>query len=748
MSDYDIITNIDALQKAWFGVLERVNPHSSDAESYRLFGEDLETNLRNLAEKLAQKRYVPKPAIQYKIPKDGKSGEYRSIMVTSAEDKIVQRAFTDYFNPIAEKFFYENSFAYRKGKGSALISALLTAFYKRKKFRFAITGDICHYFENISRNSLMNIFAKKLSKDPAVLDLLKLWLYSGYFYKRDYFERKDGLELGFIVSPFLSNLYLDDFDHHFSDGKDDYFYIRYADNFIFLADDLSLCEQLYKNAEDYLKNHFGLKLNADDKQLKSFTEGFDFLGIHYQDDTIGIAVKKMDKMKNKIYRSSLKFTNTELLINEINQHFYHWQYHYQAVNRKEHLKEIDNYAIKQYAANIFKNKIGCNIDDLAQLTLFEKYKPATLEKQIKAELQILQSRPLVTTDEIIKKQRKTYKKESGLNGEWVVLKHNTKIFLRDNKMVMESDKEKTEIPLSKVGSVQIGSKNNSITTNLIEALAKEGIAIHIVNHFDLPIASILPTKHASLNKTKKQIEAFFNGKAAFLTKEFIIGKIKNQKNLVTYFAKYHLKQSERFKKMYETFIALTDKTIADIVKLPEKDHAKLQASMMGLEGNLARQYWEIIGYLIKPETFPGRVGQNAKDKVNAMLNYGYAILYNRIHTAVIKIGLNPQYSYLHKEQDGKPTLVFDLIEQFRASAVDRVVVALVNKKIKIELDADCRITDACRKVVAEQFLNRLHSYFNYEKTESSIMEQINLRVRMLKEYLCENGKYKSFVMKT
>jgi len=748
MSDYDTITSFDSLQKAWYGVLERANPHSSDADSYLLFGEDLETNLRNLCEKLANKRYVPKPAVQYKMPKEGKSGEYRSIMVTTAEDKIVQRSFADYYRAATEKIFYDNSFAYRKGRGSALISGLLTAFNQKQKFRFAITGDIHGYFENISREKLMDIFAKKLSCDHAVLDLLKLWLYSGYFYKRDYFERTDGLELGFIISPFLSNLYLDDFDHHFAKGNDDYFYIRYADNFIFLADDLSLCEQLYKNAADYLKTQYGLLLNADDKQLKSYAEGFDFLGIHYQDDKIGIATKKMEKMKNKIYRSALKSTKSELLISEINQHFYHWQYHYQAVNQKEHLKEIDSYAIKQYAANIYKNKLGCSIEDLAKLTLFEKYKPAVIEKNIKAELLILQSKPLVTADEIVKKQRKYYKKESGLNGEWVVLKHNTRISLRDNKMVMETDKEKTEIPLSKVGTVQIGSKNNTITTNLIEALAKEGIPIHIVNHFDLPIASILPTKHASLNKTKKQIEAFFNGKAGFLTKEFIIGKIKNQKNLVIYFAKYHLKQSERFKKLYENFMLLTDKTITDIENLPEKDHAKLQASVMGLEGSLARQYWEIIGYLIKPETFPGRIGQNSKDRVNAMLNYGYAILYNRIHTALIRAGLNPQYSYLHKEQDGKPTLVYDLIEQFRAPAVDRVVVALINKKIKIELDADCKITDTYRKVVAEQFLNRLHSYFNYDKTESSIMEQINQRVKMLKEYLCENGKYKSFVMKS
>lgn len=747
MSDYDVFTSPDNLEKAWYAVLEKFNPHSSESEACRIFAENRDVNLRKLADKLANKRYVPKPAVQYMMPKDGKPGEYRGIMVTAVEDRIVQRAFKDFYAQKTEQIFYRHSFAYRKGRGSALVSDLLTSFNKKNKFRFAVTADIHHYFEHIERDRLLDIFASKISNEPAVLDLLKLWLYSGYYYKREYKERADGLELGFIISPLLSNLYLDDFDHHFAKGGEDYFYLRYADNFIFLADDVSCCEKLYSEAEEYLKT-MHLKLNKDDRQLKSFSEGFDFLGLFYQGDKIGISSRKTDKMKNKIYRTASKNFTPAQLIEEINRHFYHWQYHYQPVTEKTHLKEIDSYAIKQIATNIAKNRLEMPDQELWKLSLFEKIKPAQLEKTLTTEIAQFAARPQVTSGEIVKEQRKKYKKESGLNGEWLVLKNNTRITLRDNKMVMESDGEKKEIPISKISAVQIGSKNNTITTNLIEVLAKESVPVHIVNRFDLPIASILPVRQASLNKTKKQVEAFFNGKAAFLCKEFVIGKIKNQKNLITYFGKYHLKQSERFKKLYTAFMEAADKAVKDIESLPEKDHAKLQASVMGIEGTTARQYWELIGYLIKPEPFAGRVGQNSKDRVNAMLNYGYAILYNRIHTELLRVGLNPQYSYLHKEQDGKPTLAFDIIEQFRAPAVDRVVVALLNKKIKIKLDADFKITDECRKIVAEQFLNRLHSYFNYDKTETSLLEQIAHRIKLFKEFVCENGKYKSYIMKS
>ena len=95
---------------------------------------------------------------------------------------------------------------------------------------------------------------------------------------------------------------------------------------------------------------------------------------------------------------------------------------------------------------------------------------------------------------------------------------------------------------------------------------------------------------------------------------------------------------------------------------------------MGLEGAFAAHYWAIMALLL-PEHIPfiERKHQGAQDLVNSMLNYSYAILYNRIYRCVVKAGLHPQISFLHTVQNGKPTLIFDLIEPFRAQIADRVV---------------------------------------------------------------------------
>jgi CRISP-associated protein Cas1 len=78
--------------------------------------------------------------------------------------------------------------------------------------------------------------------------------------------------------------------------------------------------------------------------------------------------------------------------------------------------------------------------------------------------------------------------------------------------------------------------------------------------------------------------------------------------------------------------------------------------------------------------FEGRERQGATDLVNSLLNYGYGILYSKIWEAVIRTGLSPFISFLHKPQEGKPTLIFDLVEEFRPQAVDRAVFSMINTK--------------------------------------------------------------------
>ena len=101
---------------------------------------------------------------------------------------------------------------------------------------------------------------------------------------------------------------------------------------------------------------------------------------------------------------------------------------------------------------------------------------------------------------------------------------------------------------------------------------------------------------------------------------------------------------------------------------------------MGIEGFAASEYFSAISSVLpKKYAFKQRSRQPAEDKFNAVLNYVYGITYSSVEKVVILSGLDPNAGIYHADSYGKPTLVFDLIELFRAK-VDRIAIKLFTKK--------------------------------------------------------------------
>jgi CRISPR-associated protein Cas1 len=98
--------------------------------------------------------------------------------------------------------------------------------------------------------------------------------------------------------------------------------------------------------------------------------------------------------------------------------------------------------------------------------------------------------------------------------------------------------------------------------------------------------------------------------------------------------------------------------------------------LMGMEGAAAREYFAALGQIVPDQVqFTGRSRQPPQDVVNAALSYGYAILLGETVSALCAAGLDPAIGLLHTEQDRRPSLALDLMEEFRPLVVDQVVVS-------------------------------------------------------------------------
>jgi len=139
--------------------------------------------------------------------------------------------------------------------------------------------------------------------------------------------------------------------------------------------------------------------------------------------------------------------------------------------------------------------------------------------------------------------------------------------------------------------------------------------------------------------------------------------------------------------------------------------------LRGVEGNGARIYFSGMQALINPDWgFNERNRQPPRDPVNAMLSYGYTLLFYNLYSLLRARGLNPHVGYLHSLRAGHPALVSDVIEEFRALVVDAVVWNLVlNRRLSpddFSVPAGsqaCRMNDTARVRLIRELEKKLNA---------------------------------------
>lgn len=155
-------------------------------------------------------------------------------------------------------------------------------------------------------------------------------------------------------------------------------------------------------------------------------------------------------------------------------------------------------------------------------------------------------------------------------------------------------------------------------------------------------------------------------------------------------------------------------------------------------------YWEGFQMLMLQATdFPGREHRGAEDPINSLLNYGYGILYNQVHCALLLAGLEPFAGFLHVDRPGKHSLVLDMVEEFRQPVVDRTVLAFVNRGTEVRTE-EGRLPESLRKEFAGKIRERLESTELYEGKKLLLKTIIERQTRHLATFVRGEGKYKAF----
>ena len=162
------------------------------------------------------------------------------------------------------------------------------------------------------------------------------------------------------------------------------------------------------------------------------------------------------------------------------------------------------------------------------------------------------------------------------------------------------------------------------------------------------------------------------------------------------------------------------------------------AKIRGMEGVGSALYFKGLRAFF-PESlgFNGRNRRPPKDPANALLSFGYALLANSVENAVCQTGLDPHLGYFHVVDYGRPSLVLDLMEEFRPILVDSVVLNIANHGMVRGTHTELRdkgvfLSDEGRKLLIDAFEKRLNERVSY-RVPSGRVESLSYKQCVLQQ---------------
>ncbi len=321
-------------------------------------------------------------------------------------------------------------------------------------------------------------------------------------------------------------------------------------------------------------------------------------------------------------------------------------------------------------------------------------------------------------------------------------KHSERLRVKTEGQIVE------EVPLIHLDSILVTSRGVAISSDVVEVCSERGIDLFfIAGNGEVYGRLGSPTLVGTVKTRREQMIALGDKRGLLLGKAFALGKILNQKNVLKYFGRYRKAVDQDLYGLIEKACRKLEEHEQELASVDAPDIDKVREIILSIEGRSAALYWDVVKELLGDEIkWPGREGRGAKDPVNSALNYGYGILYGQIEKVIILSGLDPYGGFIHTDRAGKPSLVLDLIEEFRQQIVDRSILALIGKGTEISVNEEAMLDEKSRKTIAQKIFERLDAEERYEGMKQKLKTITLKQAQAIASFLRgDRGIYKPFV---
>jgi len=287
--------SLQALYMAYKQVKKNRGAAGIDGQSVEDFTQNLEKELNQLLLELKEKRYQAQPVKRVEIDKD--DGGKRLLGIPTVRDRIVQQCLSTIMTPIFDPYFHPSSYGYRVGRSCHQAISKATLFIRRYNKRYVVDMDLSKCFDTLDHGLIIKFVRKRIT-DGSILDLIKQFLKSGVMIGSAFESSDIGSPQGGVISPLLSNIYLDEFDQEMM--KRQHRIVRYADDILIFCTSTSGAENALTVASHILEVTLKLKVNERKTHIAHSDTGIKFLGVIIGSNYTCIQEKKLRNLKVKV----------------------------------------------------------------------------------------------------------------------------------------------------------------------------------------------------------------------------------------------------------------------------------------------------------------------------------------------------------------------------------------------------------------------------------------------------------------
>ncbi|MDP8241009.1 MAG: CRISPR-associated endonuclease Cas1 [Candidatus Hatepunaea meridiana] len=739
LSFEDILPNKQRLADSWRKIKRRTiaeqnftSPDKTENKLTRSFG--------TLSRRIREGSYTPDPLLYHRLP----SG--RKISIATLKDKVAQRGVVDGMQTLCEPLFSNRCYGFRPGKGTIKAVRRIRHEIHQNKMVWAATADINNFFDTIR----MRVLISKLCNLPLprqIIETIWMWLSMGGFgYRLSWRDPSGGIPQGGVISPLLSNIYFNDFDHflerqHGCRTPKDSTHIRYCDDILFMAKSRKELISISENAVHYLRRNLMLKFNYKPKPVDLKRGSVEFLGLTLSAQSVGIPPKKRAKMVNDL--------------NEILQNCSTDEYEkvYEAVSTR--INRWGNYygrALDKAWDDVLAQMLDEVEAGFRESTEARRNMVLSLLNRLRRQLDIKQDKikskrqePSDSVDPAKRLRRRKREAISVAQTQANLILDTPGLYLgkrRSRLVVMKDDKIKESFAVKKIRQIFVTSKGIGLSSNVIQLLSQHKIQVAFMDLTGRPYSYIVPQFRVKQDLISTQAEMTSERRYNFAA-VILRAKIANQQRLLKYWLK---SRSGRLADELRTGIETIGKVLLRLETAVRHPRLTDSSFLLGCEAQAAVHYWRCFGEVVRDYDFPGRKHQDAKDVINMCLNYGYGFLYARAQMSLHKAGLSPFFGFLHRSDRGAPVLVYDFVEQFRQPMVDREIAAIANRGRELEISQG-KLTDKTRKRMIAHLIKAFSKPEDYKNRLLTRDQIIETKARELtKSVIDESVKFKGYLL--